>query len=176
MSIVINSNKGGANQNWDNVLSQGGKFLTDRNFDFNNKNLFFEHISFLNFKLRNDDSGEFRITFLNNNYFNFFSSTSFQQIFFYDANQDNDNLFSFYFDNGGAFIYKLGDYQAYWNNTYFLLDDENRTIELQAFDIIKLTYGQLIINSGTSGGVHTPSGEHLEVLVNGNIRYIQLLN
>jgi hypothetical protein len=196
MSIVINTNKGGGGtQNWDNVLSQGGKLTTTRTFNFDYNNLTFYNVQDFIIELKTGlvDS-QHNIFFEEQQFFSFQKTTDpIYNFFYYDDQISHDkNFFYFsYFPNETAFSLQLGDFQGAINNTYITINDTNTLIDinaqtkvqinstkifLQCFSTFQLTTNSIEINRATVGGVHTPSSAYLPVVINGVTYYLQLFN
>jgi len=181
MSIQINTNSGG-NQNWDNVLSQGGYLTQSRLFNFYENSLDFNLVGQFNINLSNDINSQFRILLNNYYYFNFFNSEgNYIKIYFHDIDSDDNNLFYLFYDDNDTIV-SLGDFAGRKNGTYLSIDDFNQNIYLVSNNIfingnqqIVLETYNLNINTPTFGGAHPTSGQHLKVIVNGTTYYLQLL-
>jgi hypothetical protein len=177
MSIVINTNNGGGGtQNWDNVLSQPGGFTVGHSFNFNSYNLIWFDIGFFDMEFRSADSG-FTIRYDGDNFFTFSKQGTEQSFYFYHGTEGAPNFFQFYLDAASnLFTMQLGDYQGTYNNTYISINDDSAAILIKANNSLILNTSSFTINTPTATGVHTPTAQHLPVIVNGTQYYLQLLN
>jgi hypothetical protein len=195
MSIVINTNKGGGTQDWDNVLSQGGLLTTNRIFDFDFNNLTFFNVRGFDIEFTTGSADcTHSILFEPSQFFSFLKTNDpTYNFYYYDDNISHDkNFFNFvWFPNELSFNLSLGDYQGAINNTYITINDFNTLIDINAQTRVqinsnqiflncpgsfKITTTQIEINRATVGGAHPPSTQHLPVVVNGVTYYLQLLN
>jgi hypothetical protein len=195
MSIVINTNNGKGTQNWDNVLSQGGFLTTNRTFDFDANALTFSNVNTFNINFTTGlVDTQHNISFETTQFFSFLKTTAQTYNFYYfdDDITHDKNFFNFVWDLTALnFLLQLGDYAGAVNNTHITINDLNTLIYINAQNKVQinstevfancyskftLTTLSIEINRATVGGVHTTSGQHLPVVVNGVTYYLQLLN
>jgi hypothetical protein len=182
MSIIINTNKGGGTQNWDNVLSQGGYFTANRSFQFDDHNLTFDGVGQFNLNL-SGGGGYFNIDLGNNIRFQFYNIGINKSLNCTDSNGDPNYFYLNWNTNDNVIQWAVGDFQQTFNGTFIRLQDDTQEILLNASSqttletsVLTFQINELHINRTTVGGAHLTSGQYLPVVVNGVTYYLQLFN